>query len=154
MRAQAPLRFPTATVKASTVLPDLDTYKGSPLEYGRMEATASDPAVQQQIRQGQVDLGYTPDMVYMALGQPTKHINRVTNDGTETTWIYKSYYEEYEGSALAGYRRYVVPDRATGRYVVYHEPVYTDLYRERSQEYIRLSFKNGKVTAIEQTQAA
>jgi len=48
VRAQAPLRFPTATVKASTVLPDLDKYKGPPLEYGRMEATASDPAVQQQ----------------------------------------------------------------------------------------------------------
>jgi Asp-tRNA(Asn)/Glu-tRNA(Gln) amidotransferase A subunit family amidase len=48
VRAWAPLRFPTATVKASTVLPDLDKYKGSPLEYGRMEATASDPAVQQQ----------------------------------------------------------------------------------------------------------
>jgi amidase len=48
VRAQAPLRFPTATVKASTVLPDLDQYKGPPLEYGRMEATASDPAVQQQ----------------------------------------------------------------------------------------------------------
>src|SRR2546422_5702792 len=45
-RAQAPLRFPTATVKASTVLPDLDKYTGPPLEYGRMEATASDPAVQ------------------------------------------------------------------------------------------------------------
>src|SRR5947199_1859272 len=48
VRAQAPLRFPTATVKASTVLPDLDKYTGPPLEYGRMEATASDPAVQQQ----------------------------------------------------------------------------------------------------------
>src|SRR5206468_2582608 len=48
VRAQAPLRFPTATVKASAVLPDLDKYKGPPLEYGRMEATASDPAVQQQ----------------------------------------------------------------------------------------------------------
>ena len=48
VRAQAPLRFPTATVKASTILPDLDKYKGPPLEYGRMEATASDPAVQQQ----------------------------------------------------------------------------------------------------------
>src|SRR5262252_4027521 len=48
VRAQAPLRFPTATVKASTVLPDLDKYVGPPLEYGRMEATASDPAVQQQ----------------------------------------------------------------------------------------------------------
>src|SRR5262245_20770099 len=48
VRAQAPLHFPTATVKASTVLPDLDKYTGPPLEYGRMEATASDPAVQQQ----------------------------------------------------------------------------------------------------------
>src|SRR2546422_8769119 len=46
VRAQARLRFPTATVKASTVLPDLDKYTGPPLEYGRMEATASDPAVQ------------------------------------------------------------------------------------------------------------
>src|SRR5919198_1549437 len=48
VRAQAPLRFPTATVKASTILPDLDKYTGPPLEFGRMEATASDPGVQQQ----------------------------------------------------------------------------------------------------------
>jgi amidase len=48
MRGGAPLRFPTQTVKASTVLPDLDKYQGPPLEFGRMEATASDPSVQQQ----------------------------------------------------------------------------------------------------------
>jgi amidase len=48
VRAQAALRFPTHTLKASTLLPDLDTYTGPPLEYGRMEATASDPGVPQQ----------------------------------------------------------------------------------------------------------
>jgi len=48
VRATAPLRFPTETVKASTILPDLDKYKGPPLEFGRMEPTASDAAVQQQ----------------------------------------------------------------------------------------------------------
>jgi amidase len=48
VRAKAPLLFPTQTVKASAILPDLDKYKGSPLEFGRMEATASDPGVQQQ----------------------------------------------------------------------------------------------------------
>ena len=48
VRAGAPLPFPTGTVKASTVFPDLDRYKGKPLEYGRMEATASDPSVPQQ----------------------------------------------------------------------------------------------------------
>jgi amidase len=48
VRAGAPLRFPTGTVKASTLFPDLDKYEGRPLEHGRLEATASDPSVQQQ----------------------------------------------------------------------------------------------------------
>jgi Asp-tRNA(Asn)/Glu-tRNA(Gln) amidotransferase A subunit family amidase len=48
VRAGAPLKFPTQTVKASTLLPDLDKYTGPPIEWGRMEATASDPSVQQQ----------------------------------------------------------------------------------------------------------
>ena len=48
VRAQSPIEFPTETVKASDVLPDLDKYQGPPLEYGRMEATASDPSVSQQ----------------------------------------------------------------------------------------------------------
>jgi amidase len=47
-RAGALLRFPTATVNASAIYPDLDKYRGPPLEFGRMEPTASDPAVQQQ----------------------------------------------------------------------------------------------------------
>jgi amidase len=48
VRAGAPLAFPTATVDASTIFPDLDKYQGPPLEFGRMERTASDPSVQQQ----------------------------------------------------------------------------------------------------------
>ena len=48
VRAEAPLRFPTETVAASTIFPDLDRFEGPPLEFGRMEPTASDPSVQQQ----------------------------------------------------------------------------------------------------------
>ncbi|HEU5019044.1 MAG TPA: amidase family protein [Pseudolabrys sp.] len=48
VRAGEPLRFPTATAKASDLLPDLDHYQGPPLEFGRMEPTASDPSVSQQ----------------------------------------------------------------------------------------------------------
>ncbi len=47
-RAKAPLQFPTQTIKVSAILPDLDRYQGPPLEFGRMETTASDPDVQQQ----------------------------------------------------------------------------------------------------------
>lgn len=48
-RAGAVLKFPTRTVKASSLLPDLDQYRGLPLDYGRMEATVSDPSVMQQM---------------------------------------------------------------------------------------------------------
>jgi amidase len=48
VRAGAPLRFPAETVAASTIFPDLDKYRGPPLEFGRMERTASDPAVPEQ----------------------------------------------------------------------------------------------------------
>ena len=48
VRAGAALQFPTATVKASSFLPDLDKYQGPPLEYGRMAPTASDPSAYQQ----------------------------------------------------------------------------------------------------------
>src|SRR5215211_6352243 len=37
VRAGAPLRFPTETVAAATLFPDLDRYEGPPLEFGRME---------------------------------------------------------------------------------------------------------------------
>jgi Asp-tRNA(Asn)/Glu-tRNA(Gln) amidotransferase A subunit family amidase len=48
VRAGAPIAFPTATVAVSSILPNFDQYTGLPIEYGRLEATASDPSVSQQ----------------------------------------------------------------------------------------------------------
>ncbi len=48
IRGGTPLTFPTRTLPASDILPNLDQYAGPPLEFGRMEPTCSDPAVQQQ----------------------------------------------------------------------------------------------------------
>ena len=49
VRAGSPLQFPTETVAASTVFPDLDQYEGLPLDLGRMEPTVSDPSVMTQM---------------------------------------------------------------------------------------------------------
>ena len=48
VRAGAPLAFPTQTVAVRDVLPDYDLYQGPPIEFGRMQPTASDPSVMQQ----------------------------------------------------------------------------------------------------------
>lgn len=42
------ITFDQNTIAAGTLLPNLDQYDGLPLEFGRMEATASDPQVMQQ----------------------------------------------------------------------------------------------------------
>ena len=46
--AGQPIKYPTKTVPVSSILPDFDQYKGLPIEYGRMDATISDPSVVQQ----------------------------------------------------------------------------------------------------------
>ena len=48
MRGGSLLKYPTQTVAASTVFPDLDQYQGLPLELGKMITSASDPTVQLQ----------------------------------------------------------------------------------------------------------
>jgi amidase len=48
MRTGKPLEFPTTTVPVASVLPDFDRYAGPPIEFGRMETTASDATVKQQ----------------------------------------------------------------------------------------------------------
>ena len=59
VRTGSPLVFPTQTVKATTIFPDLDQYQGLPLDYGRMERTVSDPSVHAQMgmRVGMPDAG-------------------------------------------------------------------------------------------------
>jgi outer membrane protein assembly factor BamE (lipoprotein component of BamABCDE complex) len=109
-----------------------------------------DPQTQDKIRQGIVEVGYTEDMVYIALGPPDARHQRVTAKGDEITWIYKTYYEQFEGVAEVGYHRVVIFDPLTHIYHVYYEPVSTPVYSEREEDNIRVSFVNGKVTVIEQ----
>jgi Asp-tRNA(Asn)/Glu-tRNA(Gln) amidotransferase A subunit family amidase len=49
VRAGKPLEFPVDTVPVSSVLPDFARYGGPPVELGRMETTASDASVKQQV---------------------------------------------------------------------------------------------------------
>ncbi len=109
-----------------------------------------DPATQAKIKQGIIDVGFTPDMVYIALGRPDERRERVTPAGRETMWIYNSYYERYEGTYHGGYRRMVYWDPRVRGYRVYFEPVYADVYSEERNTDIRVIFKDDKVTVIEQ----
>lgn len=111
------------------------------------------PEEREKLRRGVIEVGNTPDMVYIALGRPDEKRDKTTAEGKETTWVYNSYHREYEGNIHSGYRRILVFDPVRKRYTVYFEPVYTDIYSEHTEENIRITFLNDKVNSIEQPKA-
>jgi hypothetical protein len=107
---------------------------------------------QERLQRGAINVGDTPDMVYIALGHPDEKRQTTTNDGTSETWIYRTYWEQYEGTAWAGWRRIIVP-AANGRgYVIFHEPVRREIYSTHADEVIRVTLNRGAVVSVEQSQ--
>lgn len=111
---------------------------------------ALDAPTQDKIRLGRVEVGFTTDLVYIALGSPDERLSKTTAGSMDETWIYNSYHQDYLGSAHTGYRRYVVIDPKTKQPMVFFEPIYTPIYQDRVEERIRIAFKNEKVESIEQ----
>lgn len=105
---------------------------------------------QEKIRKGTVEVGYTPDMVFIAMGEPheKRRIRSANRDGM--TWVYNVYFQDWVGRVLVGHRRIVVRDEENKIIRVYHEPVYQDVYRDRKEERIRIIFEDGAVSVIEQ----
>jgi len=110
-----------------------------------------DAETQAKIKQGIIDLGYTEDMVYLALGAPDQKRESRSTAGAQTVWIYNTYFERYDGTRFIGYSRRVYFDPYLRAYRMYYAPVYADTYRPEIEERIRVVFENGRVTVIEQS---
>lgn len=109
-----------------------------------------DRETQDKILQGIIDIGFTEDMVYMALGKPDQKRESVNENGRATTWIYNTYYSRYDGTQMVGYYRSVYYDPRLRSYRLYYRPAFADTYRDEVEERIRIVFKDGRATSIEQ----
>jgi len=145
-------KIPSLIVVAATLLfAGCNTFESRSKEKSAV-FNSLDSSTQQRLKKGELAIGDTADLVYIALGSPDERSSSLTTDGEVMTWVYNVYWQEYAGSVQTGYRRIVVYDKVSRRYVVYFEPVRTDVYRERVDERIRVELRNGRVSAVEQTQ--
>ncbi len=110
-----------------------------------------DAGTQAKIKQGIIDLGFTEDMVYLALGAPDQKRESRSAAGARTVWIYNTYFERYDGTHFVGYHRRVYFDPYLRTYRFHYMPVFADAYRPEVEERIRVVFESGKVTVIEQS---
>lgn len=46
------------------------------------------PETQEKIKAGKVDVGFTPEMVELALGRPSMRYTSTTESGAAETWVY------------------------------------------------------------------
>ena len=96
-------------------------------------------AEQAQIRAGRVQPGFTPDMVRLALGAPTRVLTRATPDATVLVWLY--------------YAPDAVPVRSR---VLFDAPVHSSaasawvtIPQPDPLPRVRVEFRDGIVSAVE-----
>jgi hypothetical protein len=147
MKSHLPVLLATA---AALLLAGCSTFESRSKEKAAV-FNSLDTSTQQRLKKGEIALGDTAEMVYLALGNPDERSSRTTPDGETMTWVYNVYWQEYAGSVTTGYRRFVVYDRSSKRYVVYYQPVRSDLYQQRVDERVRVEMKNGRVSSVEET---
>lgn len=100
-------------------------------------------AEQALIREGKVGLGFSPEMVRLAVGDPDQRWIRTDRQGRAEVWSYTTY-DGFDGVPL--YRGYY--HRYHGGYPFFYDGLYRDSARPR--EYFKVTFESGKVTAVEQ----
>lgn len=97
------------------------------------------PDVQEKVRAGKVELGFTPEMVRVALGDPDRVISRTTDRGVSEGWVYRDKGPRFSFGLGLG--------SAHGSSAVGAGVRVGDDFRE--DEKLRVLFENGKVSALE-----
>ncbi len=101
------------------------------------------PEQKQRVEAGSIERGYTADMVYMALGKPSKVREKDSPDGTVVMWTYNNFYSNNPDFAPDADR----PERfSSGRSVGREQGV--DNLAELPPETLHILFHGGKVIQI------
>ena len=101
-------------------------------------------AQQELIREGRIAIGFTPELVRLALGDPDRVWSRKDETGTGEVWSYTTY-ETTDGAPL--YRGWY------HRYNAWRDPVHPYYLNERvkkERDVFKVVFRDGAVAVIEQ----
>lgn len=107
-----------------------------------------EPEVQSLIRQGRLDLGFTPAMVGIAWGPPDQTQVLRSEAGAVDIWTYVDRRSVFAGRRFAGYEHEIYYDPQTDTHRTFMRPVYVNVYRTVETERGRVEFEDGRAVAI------
>lgn len=109
---------------------------------------ALSPEVQENVRQGRIDIGYPQDAVMLALGRPDREYTRRTPAGQTIVWSYTAEDVTWERQRADAHIR--VYD-AEGHRRTITDWVWVDVERRQEYDKMRVEFTSNVVSAIETT---
>ncbi len=95
---------------------------------------ALDAERQDLIRAGRIDYGFSPRMVYMALGEAREQRQIMTADGERTVWTYAGLIRETDDGKA--------PFRTTS------DLIWGSPFRKQAYDHLQVVFEDGEVTGI------
>lgn len=104
--------------------------------------------VQERVRKGEVDVGFTRDMVRLALGAPSRVVTRRAAGGEIEIWLYTSV--RYRTETYPVHSSYWYRGR-NGRLYHAYDPGFVDVDTREEYPAMRVEFEGGKVRATERT---
>jgi hypothetical protein len=111
-------------------------------------ATTLEPSVLSRIARRVVEPGFSPEMVYLALGKPTFPADGLVDSATNGTWVYENLSPRELEFLRAGFCRQVVFDSTRQREVVVTKRADTPAGDPFAADSLVVSFRDARVVQI------
>jgi hypothetical protein len=112
-------------------------------------STSMEPAIRAKVDKGVIEPGFTPEMVYLALGKPTEPAESLADATTNGTWVYHNFEAKGRDMIKPGFRRHVVSDPVKKIDVIKTEPIERAALQKLPANSLHVTFRDGRVAEIQ-----
>ena len=112
-------------------------------------ATRLEPDIKAKVDKGLIEPGFTPEMVFLALGKPTEPAQSLADATTNGTWVYRDFQRHDRMLVKAGFRRRVVSDPNKKTDVIVNEAIDPQVLANLPARSLHVTFRDGRVVEIQ-----
>jgi hypothetical protein len=111
-------------------------------------ATQLEPQIKAKVDKGIIEPGFTPEMVFLALGKPTEPAESLSDATTNGTWVYRDFQRHDRTAVKPGFRSRVVSDPNKKTDVIVNEAIDSKALQTLPARSLHVTFRDGRVVEI------
>ena len=112
-------------------------------------STSLEPKIRAKVDKGIIEPGFTPEMVYLALGKPSEPAQSLSDATTNGTWVYHDFHRTDAGLVKAGFRTRSVFDSTKNAEVIKTEKIDPQALPKLKAHSLHVTFREGRVVEIQ-----